>query len=124
MPPDKMQNQRSPEPHSMDAVATLAQDGNPQPSSVTAQRDSRRQRLVLAGLIFLTAFGIRLLVWHNQRTEAPLVQTGVAENYKHLARLLQQNGLASFDDERSRPSGPSTRLLHSAGTHLPTRRRD
>ncbi len=101
MPPDKMPNHRSLESPSIDAVATLVNETDSPEHSAPAQRDSRRQRIIIAGLIFLSAFGVRLLVWQNKRTEVPLVQTRVAEKYKHLARLLQQNGLASFFDPSS-----------------------
>ena len=106
MPPDKMPNQRSPEPHSMDAVATLANKTNSSASSAAAQRDSRRQLVVIAGLIFLSAFGVRLLVWQNKHTEVTLVQTRVAARYKHFAGLLLHNGLASFVDPSSTTINP------------------
>ena len=69
---------------------------------------------MIASLIFLAAFGVRLLVWQNKRAEAPLVQSGVAENYKQLARLLRENGLASFFDASSTTSNPDL-LGHPPG---------
>lgn len=109
MPPDKMPNHRSPESHSQ---VTL-KDTNSSDHSAT-QGSSPRQRVIIAVLIFLSAFSVRLLVWQNLRTEVPLVQTGVAQNYKHLARLLQQNGLASFFDPSSTTSNPDL-LGHPPG---------
>ncbi len=114
MPPDKMPNHRSPESHSMDTVATLAKETKSPCHPAAAQGNSRRQRIVIAGLIFLSAFGVRLLVWQNKRTEVPQVQTRVAENYKQLARLFQQNGLASFFDPSSTTSNPDL-LGHPPG---------
>src|SRR5687768_2000442 len=113
MPPDKMPNYRSPESHSLDVVATLGKERNSSRRSI-AERNSGRQRIIIACLIFLSAFGVRLLVWQNKRTEVPIVQSGVAENYKHLARLLQQNGLASFFDPSSTTSNPDL-LGHPPG---------
>jgi 4-amino-4-deoxy-L-arabinose transferase-like glycosyltransferase len=114
MPADKMPNRRSPESHSLDAVATLAKETDSPGCSAAAHRNSRRQRIIIAGLIFLSAFGVRLLVWQNKRTEVPQVQTRVTENYKHLARLLQQNGFASFFDPGSTTSNPDL-LGHPPG---------
>jgi 4-amino-4-deoxy-L-arabinose transferase-like glycosyltransferase len=114
MPADKMPNQRSPESHPLDAVATLVEKSKSLRHSAALQRSFRRQRIIIAALIFLSAFGVRLLVWQNKRTEAPQVQSGVAENYKHLARLLQQNGLASFFDPSSTTNNPDL-LGHPPG---------
>ncbi|HET9786460.1 MAG TPA: hypothetical protein VFP47_04970, partial [Pyrinomonadaceae bacterium] len=68
-------------------------------------------------MIFLAAFGVRLLVWQNKRVEAPLVQSGVAENYKQLARLLRENGFTSFFDAASTTSNPDL-LGHPPGYSL------
>ncbi|MCM3905559.1 MAG: glycosyltransferase family 39 protein [Pyrinomonadaceae bacterium] len=92
----------------------MVNETNPPEHSAPAQRNSSRQRIAIAGLIFLTAFGVRLLVWQNKRTEVPHVQTGVAENYKQFARLLQQNGFASFFDPKSTTSNPDL-LGHPPG---------
>src|ERR1044072_7646128 len=67
------------------------------------RRDARR-RAVAFGLIFLAAFGVRLLCWHDVRFEAYKVQTSVTENYKHMARLLAENGASSFYDAASTTS--------------------
>ena len=108
-----MPNHCSPESRSKDAIATPTK-ANPPACSAAVQGSFRRRRIIIAGLIFLSAFGIRLLVWQNKRTQVPQVQTSVAENYKHLARLLQQNGLASFFDPRSTTSNPDL-LGHPPG---------
>ena len=114
MPPDKMPNHRSPESCSLDPVATVAEETSPHRNSAAAQRNARRQRLIAAGLIFLSAFGVRLMVWQNKRTEVPLVQARVVENYKQLARLLQQNGPGSFFEPTSTTSNPDL-LGHPPG---------
>jgi 4-amino-4-deoxy-L-arabinose transferase-like glycosyltransferase len=114
MPSDQMPNHRSPESDSLDAVATLVKERTRLGHSAATQRTSRRKRIIIAGLIFLSALGVRLLVWQNQRTEAREVQTRVTENYKQLARLLQQNGLASFYDPGSTTGDPDL-LGHPPG---------
>ncbi|MGH9962580.1 MAG: glycosyltransferase family 39 protein, partial [Pyrinomonadaceae bacterium] len=76
-----------------------------------------RQRTIICILIFLTAFGVRLVVWQNQRTDAQQVQTGVTQNYKHLARLIRQNGLRSFFYRSSSTSNPDL-LGHPPGYSL------
>jgi 4-amino-4-deoxy-L-arabinose transferase-like glycosyltransferase len=76
-----------------------------------------RQRTIICALIFLTALGVRLVVWQNQRTDALQVQTGVTQNYKHLARLVRQNGLRSFFYRSSSTSNPDL-LGHPPGYSL------
>ncbi len=73
-----------------------------------------KQRLIIGTLIFVTAFGSGLLVWANKRSEAAQVQTRVAENYKHLARLLVDNGFTSFFDASSTTTNPDL-LGHPPG---------
>ena len=57
---------------------------------------SLRTRFALCALIFLLAFGVRLLSWHDTRLEVGKVQTVVSNDYKHVAQLLRQGGAASF----------------------------
>ena len=73
-----------------------------------------QRRFIIGTLIFLTAFGAGLLVWTNKRSEAPQVQSGVVENYKHLARLLVDNDFTSFFDASSSTSNPDL-LGHPPG---------
>jgi 4-amino-4-deoxy-L-arabinose transferase-like glycosyltransferase len=54
------------------------------------------------------------MVWANKHSEAAQVQTRVAENYKHLARLLVDNGFSSFFDPSSTTSNPDL-LGHPPG---------
>lgn len=66
------------------------------------------------GLVFAAALGVRLLCWADVRFEAFKVQTAVSQNYKHLARLLGENGAASFCDPSSPTSEPDL-LGHPPG---------
>jgi 4-amino-4-deoxy-L-arabinose transferase-like glycosyltransferase len=74
---------------------------------------SRRRILVLV-LIFFTALGVRLLNWQSHRTDVSEVQTYVVLNYKHLARLIHQNRVASLYDASSSTSNPGL-LGHPPG---------
>ena len=73
----------------------------------------RRQLLILV-LIFFTALGVRLLNWHSSHNEVSAVQTSVVLNYKHQARLIQANGLASLYDAASSTNNPDL-LGHPLG---------
>jgi hypothetical protein len=55
-----------------------------------------RSRIILATIIFLLAFGVRVLSWHDTRLEVGKVQTAVSADYKRVAQLLRQGGVASF----------------------------
>ncbi|MGH9967661.1 MAG: ArnT family glycosyltransferase, partial [Pyrinomonadaceae bacterium] len=82
--------------------------------SANSQLELAHRKLVIIGLIFLAALSARLLVWQNKRAEVAQVQTRVTENYKHLARLLQQNGFGSFFAASSTTSNPDL-LGHPPG---------
>jgi 4-amino-4-deoxy-L-arabinose transferase-like glycosyltransferase len=135
MPRYKMPNQRCPEslgPFRVQALACAHSEWQPKGYTLnfrnhdraTPKADSRyaaagqaispRRKIIIACLIFLSTLGVRLLVWQNKSVDAPLVQTRVTENYKHLAQLLQQNGLASFFDPLSTTSNPDL-LGHPPG---------
>jgi len=73
-----------------------------------------RTRLALCALIFLLAFGVRLLTWHDTRLEVGKVQTVVSNDYKHVAQLLRQGGVASFLSSSSPLSDLNT-LGHPPG---------
>ncbi|HST53306.1 MAG TPA: glycosyltransferase family 39 protein [Pyrinomonadaceae bacterium] len=75
---------------------------------------SARRKAVAFALVFVAALGVRLLCWNDARTEACAVQASVAQNYKHLARLLRENGAASFFDPGSTTSDPDL-LGHPPG---------
>ena len=73
-----------------------------------------RRKLLLVALIFFVALGVRLLNWQGHHNEALAVQTSVALNYKHQARLIQANGLASLYDPSSSTNNPDL-LGHPPG---------
>ncbi|HEX8290268.1 MAG TPA: glycosyltransferase family 39 protein, partial [Pyrinomonadaceae bacterium] len=77
-------------------------------------RHDLRRRALAFGLVFAAAFGVRLLCWRDVRFEAYKVQTAVTENYRHMARLLAENGAASFYDPASTTSEPDL-LGHPPG---------
>jgi 4-amino-4-deoxy-L-arabinose transferase-like glycosyltransferase len=71
-------------------------------------------RILILVLIFSTALGIRMLNWREGRDEVSKVQTGVVFDYKHLAALIRDNGLASLYDAASSTSDPDL-LGHPPG---------
>jgi 4-amino-4-deoxy-L-arabinose transferase-like glycosyltransferase len=75
---------------------------------------SSRQHLLILVLIFLIALGVRLLNWQGHHDEALAVQTSVALNYKHQARLIQANGVTSLYDAASGTNNPDL-LGHPPG---------
>jgi Dolichyl-phosphate-mannose-protein mannosyltransferase len=68
-------------------------------------------------IIFLVAFGVRLLAWQDNRFEARKVQTAVTEGYKHAARLLNEGGPSSFFSASS-PLADTNHLGHPPGYSL------
>src|SRR5207237_7954013 len=77
----------------------------------------RHARVAICLLIFLLAFGVRLLSWHDTRLEVGKVQTGVTADYKRVAELLREGGVASFLSSSSRLSDLST-LGHPPGSSI------
>ena len=75
---------------------------------------SRRTRFGICLLIFLTAFGVRILSWHDTRLEVGKVQTAVTAGYQRVAQLLREGGIASFLSSSSPLSDPNT-LGHPPG---------
>ena len=73
-----------------------------------------RHRFLIVILIFLTALGVRLINWQSHRQEALAVQSSVALNYRHQARLIQANGIASLADASSATNNPDL-LGHPPG---------
>lgn len=90
----------------------------PDQNSVTRHaafdRLAPRRKFLLVILIFFTALGVRLLNWQDHHPEALAVQTSVALNYKHQARLIQANGVASLYDASSATNNPDL-LGHPPG---------
>src|SRR5260370_9510286 len=85
---------------------------NRKPNIKTAQ--SPRARFAICLLIFLLAFGVRLLSWHDTRLEGGKVQATVSGGYKGVAQLLRQGGVASFLSSSSPLSDLNT-LGHPPG---------
>jgi hypothetical protein len=55
-----------------------------------------QSRGAIGVLIFLLAFGVRVLSWHDTRLEVGKIQTAVVADYQHIAELFQQGGITSF----------------------------
>lgn len=77
---------------------------------------SKRRFIVITAslIIFLTAFGVRLLSLTDSRWEAEKVQWAVAADYKRVAKLLREGGAASFFDS-SKPLADPNNLGHPPG---------
>lgn len=76
---------------------------------------SNTRRLIKSSLlIFLVAFGIRLLALQDNRYEALRVQSQVTEGYRHTARLLREGGIGSFFSPSS-PLADPNHLGHPPG---------
>jgi 4-amino-4-deoxy-L-arabinose transferase-like glycosyltransferase len=65
-------------------------------------------------LIFLLAFGARLLMRQEAGAEVGKVQTAVTNNYRHMARLLADFGVRGFFSRTSPTADPDT-LGHPPG---------
>ncbi len=78
------------------------------------ERAFRRQTIIIALVIFLVALGVRLLSWHDTRQEVWKVQTVVAEDYRHIARILREGGVGAFLSSSSPLADPNT-LGHPPG---------
>jgi len=83
--------------------------------TVPRRRLSRLQsRVALGVIIFLLAFGVRVLTWHDTRLEVGKVQTAVVADYQRVAQLLRQGGVSSFFS-RSSPLADLNNLGHPPG---------
>jgi hypothetical protein len=71
-------------------------------------------KLLSCAAIFLLAFGVRVLSWHDTRLEVGKVQTVVSADYQHVARLLRDGGLRSFFSSAS-PLADLNTLGHPPG---------
>lgn len=71
-------------------------------------------RVVVCVAIFLLAFGVRVLSWHDTRLEVGKVQTVVVADYKRVAQLLRDGGLKSFFSSSS-PLADLNTLGHPPG---------
>jgi hypothetical protein len=73
-----------------------------------------RARLLIALAIFLLAFGVRVLSWHDTRLEVGKVQTVVVADYQRVAQLLRDGGPRSFFSSSS-PLADLNNLGHPPG---------
>lgn len=85
----------------------------------SGRSQSRHTRFAICLLIFLTAFGVRLLSWHDTRLEVRKVQTVVTGDYQRVAQLLRQAGVAGFLSSSSPLSDLNT-LGHPPGYSILT----
>jgi hypothetical protein len=75
---------------------------------------SRRNVAIAAAAIFLVAFGVRLLSWHDTRRDIWKVQTVVAQDYQRAGRLFRDGGVSGFFS-RSGPLADPNLLGHPPG---------
>src|ERR1051325_2725546 len=59
-------------------------------------RRSQSSRLAICILIFLLAFSVRVLTWHDTRLEVGKVQTLVTADYWRIAELFERAGVRGF----------------------------
>lgn len=92
-----------------------AENERSQPTEGPPSRTSGLRRLIINGfIIFLVAFGVRLLALQDNRYEALKVQTAVTEGYRHTGRLLREGGISSFFSAAS-PLADPNHLGHPPG---------
>jgi 4-amino-4-deoxy-L-arabinose transferase-like glycosyltransferase len=92
-----------------------AQNDNAQAGgSRKAHARRSRQTIIIALIIFSVALGVRLLSWHDTRTDVWKVQTVVVEDYRHIARILREGGTGAFLSSSSLLADPNT-LGHPPG---------
>src|SRR5207237_10913972 len=68
----------------------------------------------IAAFIFLIAFGVRFLTWHDTRLEVEKVQYGVTADYKRIAQMMRDGGVEAFFISTSPLANPNT-LGHPPG---------
>jgi len=73
-----------------------------------------RRRIVIGIAIFLLAFGVRVLTWHDTRLEVGKVQSAVVADYQRVAELLRAGGVSSFFSSSS-PLADLNNLGHPPG---------
>jgi hypothetical protein len=66
------------------------------PEGFVPGRLSRRGIVIACMVIFLLAFGVRLLQWQNSKREADLSMTGLVARYQKEARFLLDGDFTSF----------------------------
>ncbi len=85
--------------------------------TVTRRLSRLQSRVALSIIIFMVAFGVRVLTWHDTRLEVGKVQTAVVADYQRVALLLREGGVASFFS-RSSPLADLNNLGHPPGYSL------
>src|SRR5256714_13642131 len=88
-------------------------------ASHNSQQTSRISRLLksrhtIAAFIFLIAFGVHFLTWHDTRLEVVKVQYGVTADYKRIANMMRDGGVEAFFLSTSPLANPNT-LGHPPG---------
>lgn len=73
-----------------------------------------RGNLLVCIALFALSFGVRCIVWQNNRTEIARVQSVVTDIYKQDARLLVAGDLAGFISGPTPPSD-ATIIMHPPG---------
>src|SRR5215813_6122078 len=73
-----------------------------------------KSRPAVSIVIFLLAFGVRVLSWHDTRLEVGKVQTEVTNDYHRIASLLTEGGITSFFSSSS-PLADLNNLGHPPG---------
>lgn len=79
-----------------------------------ASRPALKRIVIASAVIFLVAFGVRLLSWHDTRMDVWKVQTVVATDYQRTGKLIRQGGLRGFFDV-SGPLADPNLLGHPPG---------
>lgn len=79
-----------------------------------AERARLKRILIASAGVFIVAFGVRLLSWHDTRREVGKVQTVVANDYQHAARLFREEGVRGFFSTTGRLADPNL-LGHPPG---------
>ena len=90
--------------------------GSPPPDDSRNGRSSRsiRRRILTMIAIFLLAFSVRLLTWHDTRFEVGKVQSSVAGDYQRIAGLFTHEGVRGFFSSAS-PLADLNNLGHPPG---------
>lgn len=101
--------------NSAGASAMKEESSQSLPIDTPSQRARKgRSTLMACLIIFLSAFGVRFLSWQDTRPEVGKVQTVVASDYKRVAKLLREGGVASFLASSSPLADPNN-LGHPPG---------
>src|SRR6185437_6163141 len=75
---------------------------------------SQRTLVITCFAIFLLAFSVRLLTWHDTRLEVAKVQSEVTKEYQRVGQLLRRDGLSGFFSASSELADPN-HLGHPPG---------